>query len=99
GPARVDSLSLHGLDGQNLNEIGLKNGLLVVDEQQRGNKFTFQNISLSLRRPHAGGVALSLGEDGAHPWSLKVAVGPPENGVRSVDIRADKVSTSNIFLA
>ena len=95
----LDSLSLTGLDGQNLNEIGLKNGVLVVDDQQRGNKWTFENISLSLRRPRAGGVALSLGEEGAHAWSLRVVVGPPENGVRSVDIRADKVSTSNILLA
>jgi hypothetical protein len=95
----LDSLSLTGLDGQNLNEIGLKNGNLVVDDQQRGNKWTFDNISLSLRRPSAGGVALSLGEDGAHPWSLRVTVGPPENGVRSVDIRADKVPTANILLA
>jgi hypothetical protein len=95
----LDSLSLTGLDGQNLNEIGLKNGSLVVDDQQRGNKWNFENISLSLRRPLGGGVAFSLGEEGAHPWSLRVTVGPPTNGVRSVDIRADKVSTSNILLA
>jgi Protein of unknown function len=95
----LDSLSLTGLDGQNLNEIGLKNGNLVVDDQQRGNKWTFDNISLSLRRPSAGGVALSLGEEGAHPWSLRVAVGPAENGVRSVDLRADKVPAANILLA
>ena len=95
----LDSLSLTGLDGQNLNEIGLKNGSLVVDDQQRGNKWNFENISLSLRRPSAGGVALSLGEEGSRAWSLRVLVGPPENGVRSVDIRADKVSTSNILLA
>src|SRR5947208_4165613 len=84
----LDSLSLTGLDGQNLNEIGLKNGNLVVDDQQRGNKWTFENISLSLRRPSSGGVALSLGEEGAKPWSLRVLVGPQVNGVRSVDLRA-----------
>jgi hypothetical protein len=95
----LDSLSLTGLDGQNLNEIGLKNGNLVVDDQPRGNKWSFDNISLSLRRPSNGGVALRLGEEGAKPWSLRVAVGPPANGVRSVDIRADKVPTANIFLA
>jgi Protein of unknown function len=95
----LDSLSLTGLDGQNLNEIGLKNGNLLVDDQQRGNKWSFDNISLTLRRPSAGGVALSLGEEGAKPWSLKVTVGPPANGVRSVDIKADKVPTANIFLA
>jgi Protein of unknown function len=95
----LDSLSLTGLDGQNLNEIGLKNGSLVIDDQQRGNKWNFENISLSLRRPSGGGVALSVGEEGSHAWSLRVAVGPPTNGVRSVDIRADKVSTTNILLA
>ena len=95
----LDSLSLTGLDGQNLNEIGLKNGNLVVDDQQRGNKWTFENISLSLRRPSGGGVALSLGEEGARPWSLRVLVGPQTNGVRSVDLRADKLSTANILLA
>src|SRR5947199_4849320 len=87
----LDSLSLTGLDGQNLNEIGLKNGNLVVDDQQRGNKWTFENISLSMRRPRGGGVAVSLGEEGARPWSLKVVVGPQQNGVRSVDLHADKV--------
>ena len=95
----LDSLSLTGLDGQNLNEIGLKNGNLTVDDQQRGNKWNFQNITLSLRRPSGGGVALSVGEEGKHAWSLHVAVGPPANGVRSVDIRADKISTTNILLA
>jgi len=95
----LDSLSLTGLDGQNLNEIGLKNGNLIVDDQQRGNKWNFENISLSLRRPSGGGVALSLGEEGAKPWSLRVTVGPQQNGVRTVDIRAKDVSTSNILLA
>src|SRR3954453_4792403 len=95
----LDSLSLTGLDGQNLNEIGLKNGNLTVDDQQRGNKWNFDNITLSLRRPSGGGVALSVGEEGKHAWSLHVAVGPAANGVRSVDIRADKVSTANVLLA
>ncbi len=95
----LDSLSLTGLDGQNLNEIGLKNGNLIVDDQQRGNKWTFDNISLSLRRPSGGGVALSVGEEGARPWSLRVLVGPQANGVRSVDLRADKLPSANILLA
>jgi len=95
----LDSLSMTGLDGQNLNEIGLKNGNLVVDDQQRGNKWTFENISLSLRRPSGGGVALSFGEEGAKPWSVRMVVGPQVNGVRSVDVKADKVSAANILLA
>src|SRR5512138_388123 len=52
-----------------------------------------------MRRPSSGGVAVSLGEEGARPWSLKVVIGPPQNGVRSVDLRADKVPAANILLA
>src|SRR5438876_5860577 len=81
----LDSLSLTGLDGQNLNEIGLKNGNLIVDDQQRGNKWNFENISLSLRRPSGGGVALQVGEEGSHAWSLRVVGGPAANGVSAVD--------------
>jgi hypothetical protein len=40
----LDSLSPTGLDGQNLSEIGFKNGSLIVDDQQRGKKWNFQNI-------------------------------------------------------
>ncbi len=99
GLSWLDSLSLTGLDGQNLKEIGLKNGSLVVDDEQRGNKWDFPNISLSLRRPYGGGVAFSLGEGGTHPWSLQVEVGPSKGGLRRVAIRADKVPTSTILLA
>ena len=95
----LDGLSLTGLDGQNLNEIGLKNGHLVIDDQQLGNKFSFDNITLSLRRPSAGGVALSVGEEGENAWSLRVLVGAPSNGVRSIDISARKLSTLNILRA
>jgi len=95
----LDSLSLTGLDGQNLNEIGLKNGRLIIDDLQRGNKWNFQNISLSLRRPNGGGIALSLGEENKNPWSLQVQVGAPSNGVRSITLRADKVPTNNILPA
>jgi len=95
----LDTLTLSGLDGQNLNEVGLKNGRLVVDDQQRGNKWEFSNISLSLRRPSGGGVALTVGEGGKAPWSLGINVGAPANGVRSVDLKADSVSTKNILLA
>ena len=95
----LDSLTLSGLDGQNLNEIGLKNGKLVVDDQQRGNTWDFNNISLTLRRPSGGGVMMTVGEGGKAPWTLGVTVGAPANGVRAVSLRADKVSTRNILLA
>lgn len=101
----LDSLNLSGLDGQNLNEIGLKSGNLIVDDQQRGNRWTFENVTLSLRRPSNGGIAMSVGEeaeagdDPKRAWSLRVAVGPQTNGVRPVELRANNVSTKTILLA
>lgn len=95
----LDSLGVKGLDGQNLNEIGLKNGRLVVDDQQRGNRWSFSNISLSLRRPSAGGVAFTVSEGGSKGWSLHVTVGPPANGVRPVDLQAAGIPAKNILLA
>jgi hypothetical protein len=95
----LDSIGSKGLDGQSLNEIGLRNGVLTVDDQQSKNRFTFNNITLTLRRPTSGGVALSVGEEGKQAWSLKVGVGAPSNGVRAVEVVADKVPTKNLLLA
>jgi len=95
----LDSLSANGLDGKSLNEIGLRNGALVVEDQRSGGTLNFSNISMSLRRPAGGGVALSVGEEGKNGWELKVAVGAPSNGVRSVDISANKVPANNLLLA
>ena len=95
----LDSLSASGLDGQNLDEIGIKNGILVVDDQQRGIRTTFESISVALRKPRNGGVELKVGEDGEKPWSFSVVIGPSANGVRSIDIQAQKVSTETILLA
>ena len=95
----LDSLSLSGLDGQNLDEIGLRNGSLSVDDQQRGNRWNLDHITLSLRRPSSGGVALRIGEAGGRPWSLGVTVGPQKDGVRSVEMKADRLSTRTVLLA
>jgi hypothetical protein len=95
----LDTLSASGLDGENLDEIGLKSGSLTVDDQRSGGLIKFENISLSLRRPSSGGIALSLSEEGANPWSLRAVVGAPANGVRHLDLQADKVPVRNIILA
>jgi len=95
----LDSLSANGLDGQSLNEIGLRNGALTVEDQRTGGVINFKNISLSLRRPIGGGAAFSVGEEGKNGWELKVGVGAPSNGVRSIEISANKVPANNLLLA
>jgi len=54
----LDSLSLNRLDGQNLNENGLRSGTYVLTVSSAA-MVEFDNITLSLRRPSGGAVALS----------------------------------------
>lgn len=97
--AWIDSLGAAGLDGHDLNELGLKNGRLIVDDRQSGRQLSFDNISLALQRQR-GGVVLSVGEENdRRPWNLSAAVGPPVDGVRRVDIVANQVSVADILLA
>jgi hypothetical protein len=98
--ARLDGLSASGLDGYDLNEIGIKNGNITVDDRQSNNHWSFENITLSVRRPSGGGIALSVGEENTtRPWSFHAAVGPQVNGVRSVDIQAERVLIKDLLFA
>ena len=56
----IDSLSALGLDGYDLTEIGLKSGNLTVDDRRNGKQSSFQNVNLSLTRPHAGEVVFRV---------------------------------------
>jgi hypothetical protein len=105
GPLPTNGLlaALDLLDGvgasQGLTEIGLRNGVLSVDDQQSKTRFTFENISMSVRRPAAGGVTVTVGEDGSNAWSLKLGVGPSADGVRAIEMVADKVPSKNLLLS
>jgi hypothetical protein len=96
--ARLDGMTASGLDGYDLNEIGIKNGNVVVDDRQSGNHWSFENINLSVRRPSGGGIVLSVGEENTtRPWSFRSAIGPQVNGVRSIDISADRVLIKDLL--
>jgi hypothetical protein len=98
--AWLDSLSVSGLDGHALDELGFKDGSLVVDDQRSGKQSTFENVSLSLRKPRGGGVTLSVSEESPErSWLLRASVGPPVDGVRSIDVIADSVRIQDIMLA
>ena len=66
----IDGIGEAGLDGHDLRELGLKDGSLTVDDRRTGKKRTFHNITLSLERPHGGGVVVTLGSENAErPWA------------------------------
>ncbi len=98
--AWIDSLSASGLDGKDLGELGLKNGNLTVDDQRNGKQWTFENINLSLTRPKAGSVALTISSDNSErPWSMRAALAPGERGHRIVDIETERLPAKDLMLA
>ena len=95
----LDRLSEMGLDGQGLGEIGLKDGVLKVDDLRTDKHWTFEHINFSINRPR-GGISVRLSsDDDERPWSLVAAI--QQSGVqrRAVRIRLDQVSTKDLFLA
>jgi hypothetical protein len=98
--AWVDSLNALGLDGGDLNEVGLKSGNLVVDDRRNGQKSRFENFHLILTRPYAGALEFELGsEDPEHPWLLEASITPGSNGARTIDLEARKVMLRDLLLA
>ncbi len=96
----IESLDAGGLDGGDLAEIGLKGGNLTVDDQRNGKQWTFSNIDLSVTRPKAGGIAVSLGSEAVErPWLLRATIAPASKGHRIIDVEAQKVSAKDLVLA
>ncbi len=98
--AWLDSLGALGLDGGDLTEIGLKSGNLVVDDLRNGHQSKFENIHLSLTRPHSGELEAKLGsEDAARPWLVQASIRPDGDGARTVSLDASAVSVRDLLLA
>jgi hypothetical protein len=98
--AWLDSLGALGLDGGDLTEIGLKSGNLVVDDVRTGHQSKFENIRLSLTRPHSGELEFALGsEDASRPWLVQANITPIGNGVRAVSFDARSLSLRDLLLA
>jgi len=98
--AWLDGLGATGLDGHELSELGLKSGNLTVDDQRNGKQWSFHDINLSMTRPKAGGIAVTLSSDSAEPpWLLRAAMTPGPYGHRIVDIETQKLPAKDMMLA
>ncbi len=96
----IDGIGESGLDGHDLRELGLKDGTLTVDDARTGKRWTFEDISLSLERPHGGGIVLTVGSDNPqHPWGLTASIKPTRDGYRSIALEARQVSAGDLLLA
>jgi Protein of unknown function len=96
----IDGIGETGLDGHDLRELGLKDGNLNVDDARTGKHWNFQDITLSLERPHGGGVVVTVGSSNAErPWGLTASIKPLHDGSRSIELEARHVAASDLLLA
>jgi hypothetical protein len=96
----IDGLGATGLDGHDLRELGLKDGVLTVDDRRDGKRWSFSHIDVSLRRPAQGGIVVRItSENPDEPWDLSAAMRPLGNGMRAVGLEARKVSSRDLMLA
>lgn len=96
--AFIDNIGHSELD--DLRQIGLKDGRLVVEDQRNGKRLSFDRINISLTRPHQGGIIFKLESASTErPWTLTAAMRPLEDGIRAIGIEARRVSARDILLA
>lgn len=89
-----------GLDGGSLDEIGLKDGTLIVRSEASGRQWTFDDIDLSVSRAEAGGMAFDMksgGTDG--PWSARAFMGTLANGKRTVSLAVRDLAPRDLLIA
>ena len=83
---------------KSLNEIGITNGSLTIDDRRGGTEWKFTQISLNLNRPKAGGVALTvLSESQERPWAVSAALSPAPQGHRRLQLEARKVVLDDLL--
>ncbi|QIB32472.1 AsmA-like C-terminal region-containing protein [Ancylobacter pratisalsi] len=107
GPLRLSSLAAFadaidrgGLDGGDLSEVGLKDGILVVRSDISGRQWTFDDIDLSLSRPSQGGMSFDLtagGTDG--PWSASATIGALTEGQRPLTLKVRDLAPRDLMIA
>ncbi len=98
--AWIDSIGAPGEDSEMLDEVGLIDGNLVVDDRRTGRKWAFENIDVSVTRPRHGSVRLSVGSDNLkQPWLLTASIARSSQNRRSIQIEARKVSIKDLLLA
>jgi hypothetical protein len=97
--AWLERISTLGLDGQGLGEIGLKDGVLRVDDLRTDKHWTFEHINFSVNKP-GNGISVNLSsEDAQRPWKLGASI--RQSGFQRKLVRIDltRVNIKDMFLA
>jgi hypothetical protein len=95
---RDEATGVAGFDGEDLKEIGVSNANVTIDDRRNDTEWKFRNLNVSVIRPKAGGVALSIASDNTErPWLLNAGIVPRGQGNRFLQLEARKVLLDDLL--
>ena len=95
----IERISTLGLDGQGLGEIGLKNGVLRVDDLRTDKHWTFEHINFSVNKPGDGIACSSAPKMRQGRGNSFASVRQSGFQRKLVRIDLNRVNTKDLFLA
>lgn len=98
--ALMNDLERGGFDGGALEDVGLKDGTLRVENESSGKTYVFQHISVQISRPQTGGAVLDFAFQGPSGIATLIAtIGPERQRERTLKMEVRDVATKDLVSA
>ena len=95
--ALINDMERGGFDGGTLQDVGLKDGTLRVENESSGKVYVFQHISIRLTQAEQGGRILTFTFQGpSGPATLTATIGPERERARDLRLEVRDVATKDI---
>ncbi|MEI8147026.1 MAG: hypothetical protein WCH83_16355, partial [Alphaproteobacteria bacterium] len=97
----VDLIESSGLDGHRLAGLGLRDGIVTIDDARIGHRFIFAGVDLDLAAPREGGVTVKVSSSGSgSPWKATATVsGRDAAPIRAMDVLVENLAPRDLMLA
>ncbi|MEW6255586.1 MAG: AsmA-like C-terminal region-containing protein [Pseudomonadota bacterium] len=98
--ALMNDIEHAGFDGGALEDVGLKDGTLRVENESSGRTYVFQHISVRVARPAGGGAVLDFAFQGPSGIAkLTATIGPERQRERTLKMEVRDVATKDLVSA
>lgn len=98
--AVMNDVERGGFDGGALQDVGLKDGTLRVENESSGRTYVFQHISVRVARPQEGGAVLDFAFQGpSGTATLTATIGPERQRERTLKMEVRDVATKDLVSA
>lgn len=97
--ALLNDLERGGFDGGALQDVGLKDGTLRVENESSGKVYVFQHISIRLMHAGGGRIFTFTFQGPSGPATVTASVGPEMNRARDLRLEVHDIATKDLVSA